>query len=85
MGVIQALSRSTYFKLVSINTSDRTSYFSFYDILEKLAIVVGTFSWGAIEQLTGGMRPSILALIIFFVLGMAMLSRVKIKSLPSVG
>ncbi|MEZ5032807.1 MAG: MFS transporter [Saprospiraceae bacterium] len=84
MGGIQALSRSTYSKLVPVNTPDRTSYFSFYDILEKLAIVVGTFSWGAIEQLTGGMRPSILALIIFFVLGMALLSRVKIKSLPSV-
>lgn len=79
MGGIQALSRSTYSKLVPPQTPDRTSYFSFYDILEKLAIVAGTFSWGAIEQLTGGMRPSILALIIFFIIGMLMLGRVKIK------
>ena len=79
MGGIQSLSRSTYSKLVPLETPDRTSYFSFYDILEKVAIVVGTFSWGAIEQLTGGMRPSILALIGFFIIGMALLSRVTIK------
>lgn len=79
MGGIQSLSRSTYSKLVPIDTPDRTSYFSFYDILEKLAIVVGTFSWGAIEQLTGGMRPSILVLIVFFIIGMLLLSRVTIK------
>ncbi|MCF8236857.1 MAG: MFS transporter [Saprospiraceae bacterium] len=79
MGGIQALSRSTYSKLVPADTPDRTSYFSFYDILEKLAIVVGTFSWGAIEQLTGGMRPSILALILFFLVGMVLLSRVTIQ------
>lgn len=84
MGGIQSLSRSTYSKLVPPDTTDRTSYFSFYDILEKLAIVVGTFSWGAIEQLTGGMRPSILALIVFFLIGMVLLSRVTIDHAPSV-
>ncbi len=72
MGGTQALSRSTYSKLMP-ETKDTASFFSFYDITEKLAIVIGLFSFGFIEALTehnGGMRNSILALIIFFVLGL---------------
>lgn len=79
MGGIQSLSRSTYSKLLPENTADTTSFFSFYDILEKLAIVLGTFSFGIIEQLTGGMRNSVLALIFFFLVGLALLARVRIR------
>ena len=77
MGGIQSLSRSTYAKLLPEDTPDPTSYFSFYDLLEKLAIVVGTFSFGLINQLTGGMRMSMLALTIFFVVGALLLWRVR--------
>lgn len=79
MGGIQSLSRSSYSKLVPAETPDRTSFFSFYDVLEKSAIVIGTFSWGAMEELTGGMRPAILTLIVFFFLGMNILVRVRIQ------
>lgn len=72
MGGIQSLSRSTYSKLMP-ETKDTTSFFSFYDVTEKLAIVIGLFSFGIIEGLTGSMRNSILALIVFFVLGLLML------------
>ncbi|MES2679166.1 MAG: MFS transporter [Bacteroidota bacterium] len=68
MGGIQALSRSTYSKLLP-ETKDHASYFSFFDVSEKLGIVIGTFSFGFIEGLTGSMRQSVLALISFFVLG----------------
>jgi UMF1 family MFS transporter len=68
MGGIQALSRSTYSKLLP-ETKDHASYFSFFDVSEKLGIVIGTFSFGLIEGLTGSMRQSVLALITFFVLG----------------
>jgi UMF1 family MFS transporter len=51
-------------------TKDTTSFFSFYDVTEKLAIVIGLFSFGFIEGITGNMRNSILALIVFFVLGL---------------
>lgn len=68
MGGIQALSRSTYSKLLP-ETKDHTSYFSFFDVSEKLGIVIGTFSFGFIEGFTGSMRQSVLALIVFFVLG----------------
>lgn len=84
MGGVQSLSRSTYSKLIPPKTKDTASYFSFFDVLEKMAIVMGTFSFGFIEQLTGGMRNSVLALAIYFVIGLVILLTIKIKSTPSV-
>jgi UMF1 family MFS transporter len=72
MGGIQSLSRSTYSKLMP-ETKDTASFFSFYDVTEKIAIVIGLFSFGIIEGLTHNMRNSILVLIIFFVLGLLFL------------
>lgn len=72
MGGTQSLSRSTYSKLLP-ETEDHASYFSFFDVLEKIGIVIGTFSFGLIEGLTGGMRNSVLVLVLFFVLGFLML------------
>lgn len=77
MGGIQALSRSTYAKLVPEQTKDVTSYFSFYDVLEKIAIVLGTFIFGFIDQLFGNMRISILFLAIFFIAGIIPLYKLK--------
>ena len=76
MGGIQAISRSSYSKLIPGDTSDHASYFSFYDVTEKLAIVFGTFSYGFIEKFTGSMRDSSLVLGIFFIIGMLFLLRV---------
>lgn len=78
MGGIQSLSRSTYSKLMP-ETKDTASFFSFYDITEKLAIVIGLFSFGLIEGLTHNMRNSILVLIIFFVLGLLWLLLAAVK------
>jgi MFS transporter, UMF1 family len=69
MGGIQSLSRSTYAKTMP-ETVDTASFFSFYDVTEKLAIVIGMFSFGLIQELTGNMRNSVLALIVFFALGL---------------
>lgn len=66
MGGSQALARSTYSKMLPEDTTDHTSYFSFYDVMEKLATVAGTFSFGVIEALTGSMRYSVLAITVFF-------------------
>jgi UMF1 family MFS transporter len=73
MGGIQSLSRSTYSKYLPQDATDTASFFSFYDITEKLAIVGGMFSFALIEDLTGSMRNSILALGFFFVIGLAWL------------
>lgn len=72
MGGIQSLSRSTYSKMMPV-TQDTTSYFSFYDVTEKVAIVLGMFTFGLVHELTGTMRNSILALIMFFALGASFL------------
>lgn len=69
MGGIQSLSRSTYSKLMP-ETKDTASYFSYYDFTEKLAIVIGMFSFGLIEEATGSMKNSVLSLIVFFVIGL---------------
>ena len=79
MGGIQSLSRSTYSKLIPENIADTASYFSFYDVTEKLAIVIGTFIYGTVEYLTGSMRNSILALLIIFVFGLILLYRIPSK------
>jgi UMF1 family MFS transporter len=68
MGGVQALSRSTYSKYLPV-TEDHTSFFSFYDVIEKLGMILGTVSFGVISQVMGGMRASILSLIIFFIIG----------------
>jgi len=72
MGGIQSLSRSTYSKLMP-ETKDTTSFFSFFDVTEKIAIVIGMFSFAYITELTGSQRNSVLALIIFFVIGLIFL------------
>ncbi len=72
MGGIQALSRSTYSKMLP-ETEDHASYFSFYDVLEKIGIVIGTLSYGLIEAMTGSLRNSIFALAAFFVVGLILL------------
>jgi MFS transporter, UMF1 family len=69
MGGIQSLSRSTYSKLMP-ETKDTTSFFSFYDVTEKIAAVIGMLSFGFINELTGSQRNSVLALIVFFILGL---------------
>jgi UMF1 family MFS transporter len=77
MGGIQSLSRSTYSKFLPQAITDTASFFSFYDVTEKLAIVAGMFSFAFIEDLTGSMRNSILALGVFFVLGLLMLINLR--------
>jgi len=78
MGGIQSLSRSTYSKLMP-ETRDTASYFSYYDLTEKIAIVVGMFSFGFIEEVTGSMKNSIIFLIVFFVVGFAWLYSALVK------
>jgi MFS transporter, UMF1 family len=73
MGGSQSLARSTYSKMLPPETTDHTSYFSFYDVMEKLATVAGTFSFGIIEALTGSMRYSVLAITVFFAIGLVFL------------
>ena len=79
MGGIQALSRSTYSKL-SPETEDTASFFSFYDVAEKIGIVIGMLVYGIIDQITGSPRLAIVFLGVFFVMAVFLLNRVPKKS-----
>ncbi|MFZ7114788.1 MAG: MFS transporter [Bacteroidota bacterium] len=80
MGGIQSLARSTYSKMLP-ETLDHASYFSFYDVCDKLGTVLGTFAFGLINEITGSMRSSIIVLAFFFIIGLVLLLRVRrIKS-----
>jgi len=82
MGGIQSLSRSTYSKLMPA-TKDTTSYFSFFDVTEKIAIVIGMFSFGFITELTGSQRNAVLSLITEFGIGLFLLVyTLRAKSIP---
>ncbi len=76
MGGIQALSRSTYSKFLP-DTTDTASFFSFYDVAEKIGIVIGTLIYGYIAQATGSMRNAIMFLGALFLLGAFLLTRVN--------
>jgi len=76
MGGIQSLSRSTYAKLMPV-TKDTASFFSFYDVTEKIAIVIGMFSFGFITEATGSQRASVLTLMVFFIIGLFLLLYTK--------
>lgn len=68
MGGVQSLSRSTYSKLLP-PTKDTASYFSFYDVCERVGTFLGTLSFGYVAESLGGMRNSVLALMVFFIIG----------------
>lgn len=76
MGSIQSLSRSTYSKMIPDAHPDTASYFSFYDVAEKVGIVIGMLVFAIIGELSGSMRAPILFLVVFFIIGIFLLYRV---------
>ncbi|MBL0738044.1 MFS transporter [Flavobacterium sp. GN10] len=82
MGGIQALSRSTYSKLLP-ETEDTASFFSFYDVAEKIGIVIGMCVYGIIDQITGSPRAAIVILAIFFITSIFLLRRVHKKDVSN--
>ncbi len=84
MGGIQALSRSTYAKFLPEDTRETTSFFSFYDVMDKVSTVFGTLVFGLVAQLFGGMRSSVLALSVLFLLSLVILTAVRVRRMPAV-
>jgi UMF1 family MFS transporter len=77
MGGIQSMFRSTFAKLIPEESNETASYFSFFDVSEKIAIVLGTLVYGILIDITGNMRTSVLALMLFFLVGLFFISRIK--------
>jgi len=83
MGGTQSLSRSTYSKLMP-ETNDTTSFFSFYDVTEKIGIGFGLFIFGLLASLTGSQRISVLSLMVFFLIGLLILIIPSKKQIESI-
>ena len=79
MGAIQSISRSTYSKYIPDKEKDTTSFFSFFDVTEKIGLVIGMSFYGISAQLTGSVRYSIFFLIIFFIIGLVILLKLRKK------
>jgi UMF1 family MFS transporter len=79
MGGIQSVARSTYSQLIP-DTLDTTSYFSFYDVAEKVGIVIGMLMYATVDQITGSMRSSVLVFVVFFFIGALLLIRLQRKN-----
>ena len=76
MGGIQAVARSTYSQLIP-ETIDTTSYFSFYEVAEKVGIVIGMLMYATVDQVTSSMRNAILFFVVFFFVGGILLIRLE--------
>jgi len=77
MGGVQSMSRSTYSKLIPATEENSSSYFSFFDVLEKISVSIGLLIFGIITGMYD-MRTAILSLIVFFVVSLILLSLVKV-------
>jgi len=84
MGGTQSLARSTYSKFLP-KTEDTASYFSFYDVTEKVGLIIGLLTFGYLEGAFGSMRTSVLALITFFAIGLIFVLLVPKKEKEIVG
>lgn len=80
MGGIQSQSRSAFSKIIPEGETDTASFFSFYDVTEKMAIVIGMFTFGLIEHVTGNMRLSALFFSLFFITGFVLMWLTRIKT-----
>ncbi|MDI9356211.1 MAG: MFS transporter [Chitinophagaceae bacterium] len=77
MGGIQSQSRASYSQLIPVGSLNNTSYFSFYDVVDKSSTIAGTFLYGLIDHLTGSMRMSAVALCFLFIVSIFYMRRVK--------
>lgn len=80
MGGLQAMSRSTYSKLLPVDSMENTTFFSFYDVLEKLAIILGTFIFATLIEHFNNMRYAALSMTVFFAIGLVLIRFVKINA-----
>lgn len=80
MGGLQAMSRSTYSKLLPKESTENTIYFSFYDVLEKIAIILGTFIFAVLIEKYNNMRYACLSMTLFFSLGLLFIRLLKLKN-----
>ena len=80
-GGVQSLSRSLYARLIPPERSGE--YFGFFNMLGKFSSVVGPVLAGTVALVAGSQRTGILSIVVLFVLGLALLSRVRVPDGPA--
>ncbi len=76
-GGSQALSRSLFGRLAPRSKS--AEFFGFFSVSEKFAGIVGPFVFGLVGQIMGNSRLAIVSLVIFFIIGAFLLTRVNVE------
>jgi UMF1 family MFS transporter len=77
-GGSQALSRSLFGRMMPKSKS--AEFFGFFSVSEKFAGIAGPFIFGIVGQIMGHSRLSIVSLIIFFIIGAILLTRVDVEA-----
>jgi len=77
LGGSQAISRSLYSQIIP--SGKQAEYYSFYEISERGTSWIGPLLFGLVNQVFGSLRPAILSLIFFFVMGLIFLPFVNVK------
>lgn len=77
LGGSQAISRSLFAQMIP--EGKEAEFFSIYEVSERGTSWIGPLLFGLVNQLTGSLRPAIVSIIIFFVLGLVLLSRVDVR------
>ena len=77
LGGSQALSRSLYSQMIP--DAKEAEYFGFYEIASRGTSWIGPAAFGIVNQVTGSQRQAILALIFFFIVGIALLLPVNVR------
>jgi UMF1 family MFS transporter len=76
LGGSQALSRSLFAQMIP--KDKEAEFFSIYEISERGTSWMGPFLFGFVNQVVGNLRPAILSVVIFFVVGLAILLTVDV-------
>jgi len=77
LGGVQALSRSLYGSMIPEEGS--AEFYGFYSVFSKFSAIFGPLVFAFVSNATGSGRPAILSLVVFFIVGLILLSRVDVE------
>lgn len=77
LGGSQSLSRSLYGSMIPPRSS--AEFYGFYSVFSKFSAIWGPLVFGIIRQVSGSSRNAIISLVVFFLVGMVLLSFVDVK------
>ena len=77
MGGTQAVSRGLFANMIP--PGKEAEFFSIYEVSERGTSWLGPLAFGLVNQITGSLRPAIVSIIAFFIVGLFLLLRVDVR------